>query len=69
MSEPKPSIRGMIAMVGAFTCLTISTIGLVMILYWHHVTQDWLDPHVVFWMPIGWVSAISIFIFTRIVCP
>jgi len=60
-------IRHIIAMSGAASCLLVALFGLVMIMYWHHVTGDWLDEHIFFWQPIGLGCVAGIFIFTRIV--
>jgi hypothetical protein len=67
------SLRQKIGLVvcigGASCCIAVGLLGIVMILYWHHVTGDWLDDHIFFWQPIGLGSVAGIFVFTRIIAP
>lgn len=50
---------------GACASLGVGFAGIVMILYWHQVTHDWLGDHIFFWMSVGMPSTIAIFFFTR----
>ena len=46
-------------------CLTIGLCGVVMVAYWYHVTHNWLDDHIFFWMVMGMPSTIAMFAFLR----
>lgn len=52
-------------MSAAIGCLLIGLFGIVMILYWHHVTHDWGDDHVFFWIAVGMPSTIGALAFSR----
>jgi hypothetical protein len=53
-------------MSGAIACLSVGLLGIVMIGYWQHVTNDWLDDHIFFWMEVGMPTTIGTFVFTRL---
>jgi hypothetical protein len=63
----KQKIGKVVCITGASSCLLVALVGLVMITYWHHVTNDWLDDHIFFWQPIGIACIGGVFFFTRIV--
>ena len=54
-----------VCLTGAMCCLSVGLLGVLMILYWHHMTNNWLDDHVFFWMEVGLPTTIGAFMFTR----
>ncbi len=60
-------IRIIVVGGGAFSCLMVAIVGLVMMEHWHNVSGSWLDERVMFWNPIVPVALVGVFAFTRIV--